>query len=204
MAEPLLPKPSLVSKKYRTGSFLGKIARHISTHKKTRKIVVANMAAVVIAGTFIPSVQAQGNSIQNFNVQADATVLEAQNSLKTQKAIIFPLAYVKINQGFGLFHPGVDLGASIGDSIHPIKAGEVIEAGYTRDGYGNTILIDHGNGMTSRYAHLSKIEVTKGEEVTTNMEIGKVGITGHSTGPHLHLEVRENGVALNPLTIVGK
>ena len=128
----------------------------------------------------------------------------AQTTLTTEKSIQFPLDSVKINQGFNFFHPGIDLGAEIGDPIKPVRAGEVSEAGHAKDGYGNTVVIDHGSGLTSRYAHLSKIEVEVGQEVTTNTEIGKVGITGHSTGPHLHLEIRQNGFPLNPLTVLAR
>lgn len=196
----LIPTRKLVNKKYRSGTFLGKIARHISEHKSAKKFFAANMAAVVIAGVFLPNTQG--------NVQAapagsqDGTVIKTQNTLKTEKSIQYPLETIKINQGFSIFHPGVDLGAEIGDPIKPIKAGQVVEAGYQTDGYGNTVLIDHGKGLTSRYAHLSNIEVKTGEDVTTDTEIGKVGITGHTTGPHLHLEIRQNGIPLNPLSVI--
>ena len=83
-----------------------------------------------------------------------------------------------------------------------MKAGVVVEAGYEDDGYGNTILIDHGHGLTTRYAHLSKINVSVGQTVTTDTTIGLVGITGHTTGPHLHFEVRQDGVAQNPLNYI--
>jgi murein DD-endopeptidase MepM/ murein hydrolase activator NlpD len=197
VAEPIIPSKSLVNRKYRKGSLIGKAVRHISDHKNTRKILAANFAAFVVASTFLPSVKAA-----NLDIVPDETVIQAQNPLETQKGLQFPLAQIKINQGFSFFHPGVDLGAEIGDRIYAIKSGEVVEAGYSYDGYGNTIVIDHGKGLTSRYAHLSKIEVSLGQEVTTNSEIGKVGITGHSTGPHLHLEIRQDGRALNPLTVL--
>jgi len=159
------------------------------------------MAAVVIATTFLPVSQATNVKAAEFTGQ-DGTVIQTQNNLETQKGTQFPLSQIKINQYFSFFHPGVDLGAKIGSIIKPVKSGIVIEAGYVTDGYGNTILIDHGKGLTSRYAHLSKIEVTVGERVTTDTEIGKVGVSGHSTGPHLHLEIRQNGFPLNPLTVL--
>jgi murein DD-endopeptidase MepM/ murein hydrolase activator NlpD len=78
----------------------------------------------------------------------------------------------------------------------------VLIAERARDGYGNTVFIDHGNNLTSRYAHLSKIEVKVGDKVNMDTEIGKLGITGRTTGPHLHLEIHENGKAINPLTVL--
>lgn len=196
MEEPIIPSVKVVNRKYRKGTFLGKIARYLGDHKSARKIFAGNLAAMVIAMSFIPVSKADAFD------QVDSTVIETENPLNTQKGTQFPLDNYKINQGYNFFHPGVDLGAEIGDPIKTIKAGEVIEADFTRDGYGKTVVIDHGKGLTSRYAHLSKIEVTVGEEVTTNTEIGEVGITGHSTGPHLHLEIRQNGFPLNPLTVL--
>jgi murein DD-endopeptidase MepM/ murein hydrolase activator NlpD len=201
--DPFVPTPSVVNRKYRSGTFLGKIARHLSGHKNTKKFFAANLSALAIAGILLPGAQASVQAAA-FSAQPDETVIQSQNTFETEKSIQYPLETVKINQGFSIFHPGVDLGAEIGDSIKPIKAGIVIEAGYTTDGYGNTILIDHSKGLTSRYAHLSKIEVQVGDEVTTGTEIGKVGVTGHSTGPHLHLEILQNGIPLNPLTVLSR
>ena len=83
-----------------------------------------------------------------------------------------------------------------------MKAGVVIQAGYENDGYGNTILIEHNQGMTTRYAHLSKIEVKEGDKVDLSTTIGLVGISGHTTGPHLHFEVRIFGLPQNPLNYI--
>ncbi len=201
--DPFVPTPSLINKKYRSGTLLGKIARHLSGHKNTKKFFAANLSALAIVGAILPGAQSSVQAAA-FDAQPDETVIQTENTLKTEKALQYPLEAFKINQKFGIFHFGMDLGAEIGNSIKPIKAGIVIEAGYTKDGYGNTILIDHGKGLTSRYAHLSKIEANVGESVTTEREIGKVGITGHTTGPHLHLEIRQNGIPLNPTSVLPK
>lgn len=197
--EPILPTPSVVNKKYRKGTLLGKVVRHVSEHKITRKFFAANIAAIVIVGTLLPS--AQATQASDMPVQStDATVIQTTDTpLITQDTIRYPLdVAVRINQEFSAFHPGVDLGAEVGNPIKPFMAGRVVEAGYVTDGYGNTILVDHGNGITSRYAHLSKIDVKVGDSVTTNTEIGRVGLSGHTTGPHLHFEIRINGNAINP------
>lgn len=101
-------------------------------------------------------------------------------------------------------HPGIDVGASSGSSIVAAADGKVIYAGY-RGGYGNTIIIDHGNGVTSLYAHQQAggLKVSSGETVTKGQRIGTVGSTGYSTGPHLHFEVRVNGTPKNPLSYTG-
>ena len=82
--------------------------------------------------------------------------------------------------------------------------GRVFAINYSRYAYGNAILIYHGSEITSLYAHLSKINVTPNQEVTTDMVIGEMGATGRSFGDHLHLEIRDNGVPINPLTVLPK
>ena len=95
-------------------------------------------------------------------------------------------------------HTGVDISASTGTSIKAADSGEVIYAGWL-GAYGNAIIIDHGGGMQTVYAHCSKLLVKKGRKVSKGKIIGRVGSTGWSTGPHLHFEVRKNGNPINPL-----
>ncbi len=94
-------------------------------------------------------------------------------------------------------HSGMDIDGNRGDAVIAPAAGIVIKSGW-QGGYGNLIEIDHGGGVTTRYGHLSSIAVENGAEVVRGVEIGKVGSTGRSTGPHLHYEVRLNGQAVNP------
>jgi len=96
-------------------------------------------------------------------------------------------------------HTGIDIGASSGASIVAANKGVVIYAGW-QSGYGNTVIVDHGGGITTLYAHCSKILVHTGQSVDASQVIAKVGSTGLSTGPHLHFEVRKNGSTVNPLS----
>lgn len=98
---------------------------------------------------------------------------------------------------WGGFHPGIDIGVPTGTPIHAAKSGQVIFAGW-ESGYGNFVLIDHGGGMVTGYAHQSQIASSQGENVSQGQVIGYVGSTGDSTGPHLHFEVRINGSTQNP------
>jgi murein DD-endopeptidase MepM/ murein hydrolase activator NlpD len=95
------------------------------------------------------------------------------------------------------FHSGIDIGASYGAPIYAAESGRVILASYY-DGYGNCIIIDHGDGVSTLYAHCSSIIVKVGQYVSKGQIIGYVGSTGNSTGPHLHFEVRINGNPVNP------
>jgi len=101
-------------------------------------------------------------------------------------------------------HPGIDVGAPSGSSIVAAGSGTVIYAG-GRGSYGNTVMIDHGNGVVTLYAHQLSggIRVRNGERVEKGQRIGTVGSTGNSTGPHLHFEVRVNGAAKNPRNYTG-
>ncbi len=94
-------------------------------------------------------------------------------------------------------HKGLDLRGDRGDPVHAAAAGVVIRASRWR-GYGNCIVIDHGMGIETRYGHLSKIRVREGDFVAANAFIGAVGSTGRATGPHLHFEVRQNDVPIDP------
>jgi murein DD-endopeptidase MepM/ murein hydrolase activator NlpD len=95
------------------------------------------------------------------------------------------------------YHEGQDIDAAYGTPVQVAATGKVTIAGWQR-GYGNVVYVDHGNGLSTRYGHLSKIEVRVGDAVTRGQTIGLVGSTGRSTGPHLHYEVRINNQPVNP------
>lgn len=114
----------------------------------------------------------------------------------------------KVNNEFGFrrnpfggrsyeFHAGLDIDGERGDAVIAPGGGTVIKAGYS-GGYGNVIDIEHGNGVVTRYGHLSRIEVAVGDTVFRGQKIGQIGSTGRSTGPHLHYEVRINDRPVDP------
>ncbi|MCL2415472.1 MAG: M23 family metallopeptidase, partial [Defluviitaleaceae bacterium] len=100
------------------------------------------------------------------------------------------------------FHTGVDLRAPHGTNVLAAQEGTVIFSGWQR-GYGNTIIIDHGGGITTLYAHQSRNLVSSGDRVTRGQVIGRSGATGTATGAHLHFEVRRNGSHINPRPFLG-
>lgn len=117
-------------------------------------------------------------------------------------ALAAPLA-APVGDRFGprgdRFHPGLDFPAAAGALVRAVRSGRVVFAGWSAGGYGNLVKVAHGRGVVSWYAHLSRVDVSVGGRVRAGTRVGLVGSTGHSTGPHLHLEVRVRGAAADPL-----
>ncbi|MFN4293244.1 MAG: peptidoglycan DD-metalloendopeptidase family protein [Thermoflexales bacterium] len=104
-----------------------------------------------------------------------------------------------ISQGFRYYHRAIDIANAIGIPIYASDGGYVTYAGWSNVGYGYMVQIDHGNGFSTLYAHLSQWYVDPGQAVSRGQIIGAMGSTGNSTGPHLHFEIRYGGVPQNPL-----
>lgn len=108
-----------------------------------------------------------------------------------------------LTQYFVWYHPGIDLANRVAPGIAASDGGTVVVAGWPDNlGYGNRVVIDHGNGYRSLYAHMSNIYVSAGETVSRGQIIGQMGSTGRSTGTHLHFEIHYRGVPVNPLNIL--
>ncbi len=120
------------------------------------------------------------------------------NALKGSGAFIWP-AQGYITQGYWSLHRALDIGAGTGAPVYASDSGYVVFAGWDDTGYGNLIIINHGNGFVTYYAHLSKILVSAGTSVLRGAKIGLVGSTGRSTGSHLHFEIWQRDVQRNPL-----
>lgn len=117
-----------------------------------------------------------------------------------------PVANARVSSPYGYrtlggreFHPGVDLAVPYGSPIYATGTGVVVYSGW-KNGYGNFIEIDHGNGYVTRYGHSSRLLVSVGQQIKKNQEIAMVGCTGRCTGPHVHYEVLLNGQRQNPAT----
>jgi len=104
---------------------------------------------------------------------------------------------------YQVFHTGIDLASKLDEPVNPAMDGTVIYAGEIFWGYGKHVIIDHGNNVTTIYAHLNKIYVFKGQKVTTSDVIGGQGQTGWATGVHLHFQVNVYGIPVNPRVFLG-
>ena len=119
-------------------------------------------------------------------------------------AYAFPIRN-RISSGFkyrgNIFHKGLDINLRTGDTVVSAFEGKVRYATYNTGGFGNLVIVRHPNGLETYYAHLSKINVKPNQIIEAGEPIGRGGSTGHSTGPHLHFEVRLNDKAINPAKI---
>lgn len=122
----------------------------------------------------------------------------------------YPLGAMDITHGFGVrsvchgvagnYHSGVDLAGETGDRVQSPAPGVVVEARYAPTP-GKYVIIDHGSGIRTSYIHLSRIDVTRGDSIPAGRQIGEVGTTGNSTGPHLHWEAAIHGVRVDPISL---
>ncbi|MCL2566155.1 MAG: peptidoglycan DD-metalloendopeptidase family protein [Defluviitaleaceae bacterium] len=154
-------------------------------------------------------------AISAFQAEAERQRIAQQRAAQVQRPFVhdgrslqWPVSGRGVNSGYGnrtdpftgrtSFHTGVDIPAPLGTNIFAAEAGTVVFSGWM-GGYGNTIIIDHGNGMQTLYGHASSLLVGNGATVTRGQTIARVGSTGRSTGNHLHFEVRINGSHTNPM-----
>lgn len=181
----------------RRGSKFSRFFRYVFEHKHIKRILGTNLALLMAASAFIPTPVDQ-------NIEPEMTIINTQTtkSFKTEKSVSYPVDKVIINQGYHFFHPGLDFEGTTGEPVRAILKGVVKNTQYSRYAYGIAVLIDHGEGLTSLYAHLSSISVSVGQKIEAGDKIGEIGSTGRSTGDHLHLETRQNGVPFNPFTIL--
>ena len=107
-----------------------------------------------------------------------------------------------VSQGNQPYHHALDILGKLGMPIKASDGGRVVYAGWTDDGYGYHVVIDHGNGYRTLYAHMSRIDVRVGQSVQQNDIIGAVGATGRATAFHVHFEIEQNGVRVNPAPLL--
>ena len=181
------------------GHPVSRVLRRVFEKKQARKVLGLNLTAIVLlAGTIIPPISAL-----NPEQPIETTTIAANDEfLVTEKSVRVPVDSFQITQGYNAIHRGIDLNEIEGAPVYPIMDGKIERVFYARFAYGNHILINHGSGFKSLYAHLAKVVAEEGEEVDKNTVIGTIGHTGWATGSHLHLEVYDNGKTFNPLTIL--
>jgi murein DD-endopeptidase MepM/ murein hydrolase activator NlpD len=182
--------------------------------------IVASGVVAVGAATALPESHTDGLTMESAGNYGDITTrsgdrasrADAKTTLSTANqpapdVWILPLHNYTLTSFFGerwgRLHPGVDLGAPTGAPFTAVASGKVILCRWN-SGYGNNVMIDHGDGIVSVYGHASKLLCKEGQQVQTGDKLALVGNTGHSFGSHLHFEVRENDRPIEPLAFMRK
>lgn len=136
------------------------------------------------------------------NVQVAAIAEVVRRGTKSKPTYMYPVTNWNITSNFGYrwgrLHAGTDVGVPVGTTVRASRGGQVVTAGWV-GGYGNCVIIDHGDGVSTRYGHLSEVSVSVGQYVDQGQQVALSGNTGRSTGPHLHFEIRIGGEAVDPM-----
>lgn len=134
-------------------------------------------------------------------VEVAAVAQIVKRGTKSKPTYMYPVTNWVVTSTFGSrwgrMHEGIDVGVPVGTTVRASRAGRIVTAGWV-GGYGNCVIIDHGDGVCTRYGHLSQITTSVGQYVDQGSQIALSGNTGRSTGPHLHFEIRVNGTAVDP------
>lgn len=209
IAHPALAEGALVFSDGPDGNLISPSPAEASGAPPARVFIAANVGSVTVgspdaggARAYAARIELAGTASQ---VGFSATPLVARSNFGPSSS---PLSAARLTSVFGArrsaasggvrAHAGVDLAAPIGAPVAATGDGRVLVANWSGD-YGLLVTVDHGNGLQTRYAHLSSLNVVPGQHVAKGQTIGLVGSTGHSTGPHLHYEIRQSGRPVNPL-----
>lgn len=175
---------------------ISKFFRKTFEHKRARKAISAALTLLVMGFGQMSNLLASETQATEV-----ALISQPESQLVTLTTLEKPLDG-RLAQGFHGFHRGIDLLAPLGTPINPIANGVAAEVSLGRLGWGNTVVVDHGSGLASRYAHMKEVRVIEGDQISKDQVLGTVGMTGWTTGPHLHLEVYQNGRATDPEAIL--
>jgi murein DD-endopeptidase MepM/ murein hydrolase activator NlpD len=199
---------------------LNSMEEHYDTRARRMRGVLADLGVDVdsisvptgrgVGGPFVSVKQGAGNAFERqlYRIKLARAQIERINRTLTTVPLRKPLAgEPESSSGYGVrvdpflgvpaMHTGHDFRAAAGDRVLATAAGTVVSAGWN-GGYGKMVEVRHGNGFSTRYAHLSEIEVSVGQKVAVGDMVGRVGSTGRSTGPHLHYETRIEGESVDP------
>lgn len=150
--------------------------------------------------TYKDDVESEREELQE-TVEVAAVAQVIRRGTKSKPTYMYPVTNWNVTSNFGYrwgrLHAGTDVGVPIGTTVRASRGGQVITAGWV-GGYGNCVIIDHGDGVCTRYGHLNEVTVSVGQYVDQGQQIALSGNTGRSTGPHLHFEIRINGEAVDP------
>ncbi|MBI4062379.1 M23 family metallopeptidase [Candidatus Gottesmanbacteria bacterium] len=174
------------------------LRKKIEAAKLPQTIGVYLSGVAVFSAVLVPTAT---DFVANLQVErvTEQTYVEV---VPTDTKFQWPFTRFGLTTRFSAGHPGVDLINPIGVPIYPIANGWVQWSIFSNWGYGNHVLVEHDSGIKSLYGHMSKIDVKPGQTVDKKTKLGEVGSTGWSTGSHVHLEVYQNNIPINPLDVL--
>lgn len=177
------------------------------------KVKVALIAALLLTSMGVNYLESKKSEIkingeavlvaEDFKSTDEVAQIESEISYKESPFDFAMPVKGYISQGYHGYHRAIDIATgAVGVPIKALGRGKVEFAGYLADGKGNVVIVDHGDGLKSLYAHMGRIEAAVGNEVDSNTAIGTVGLTGRTTGAHVHLEIYDNNIAVDPAKVL--
>lgn len=176
---------------------ISKVFRKALENKKVKRVVGISLMLVLMLSGLMSNIAAA-----NEGLKTDETFITIPDSQVETKTSLNQPVKGMVAQGFHSLHHGLDILAPVGTEIKPVSEGRIVEASFGRIGWGNTVVVEHKLGLRSRYAHMKDINVYEGQIVDKEMALGTVGLTGWTTGPHLHLEIYQYGKAIDPQSVL--
>ncbi len=197
----------------RRGSFsqstnLSLFLRPLLEKRVLQRLIGANLVAslAVVGGASLTTPTSITETLTNRQAPLEVLELKLSNSVSGEKTFAHELPVSEltgISQYYRAGHPALDLRAPLGSPIYAMEEGRVTQVSYLKVGYGHHVIIEHpSTGLATLYAHMGHISVNVNDTVYAGKEIGTIGLTGFSTGPHLHFEVRKIGNSLDPLPLI--
>lgn len=190
-----------LKRRFRAGNLASRLIRPLFEVKKIRTIFGAQLAAAVftVGSLGIPFAETSGLAYPEAG--KTEVVLDVDQAILTTEEVGFQVPVtelVGVSQRFHAGHPAYDMRAPLGSEVVPVNDGVVKEIIHSAYGYGRRVIVDHGEGLVSLYAHMGKIAVDEGDEVDKEDVLGEVGLTGWTTGPHIHLEMYKDESVVSP------
>lgn len=191
---------------FRTSSYLSLLFRPVLEFKYIKAILAGPMVAAAVVGSTqaLPMSKA---GMTTWEISESLTQVldysEVMPSSANELQVILPVtSLLGISQNYHPGHPALDLRAEMGSEVVSMQSGTVSLVEYSAFGYGHRVEVMHEAGVTTLYAHLGEMNATVGEYVSAGESLGQIGMTGMTTGPHLHFEIRQNGSTINPLPVI--
>lgn len=172
--------------------------------KKIEAVRVPQIVGINLAGLafFSAIIAPQVGDVTSALEVENSTIETVVEVIPTDAKFQWPMPRFGLTTRFSRAHPGVDLLDPVGTPIYPIADGWVAWTNSLPWGYGKHLLVEHAGGFKSLYAHLSKFDTLPGQSVSKQTKLGEVGATGWATGSHVHLEIYQDGVPINPLEVL--